>query len=162
MIDVAYRLEHSIEVEVSLSFAWNWRTDITTWDDPPAQFHLDGPFASDSWGTTLFPGREPVRWQIREVRPGVGFIIDVPRDGAVVSFEWLFDAVSNHQTRITQHIVLCGTNAQAYVNEVHAGFGSTLADGMKKIANTLEKAERSAARAPSIEPAVSRQTGTLR
>ena len=145
MNNVAYQLEHSMEAEVSLSFAWNWRTDITTWDDPPAQFHLDGPFASGSWGTTLFPGGEPVRWQIREVRPGVGFIIDIPLDEAVVSSEWSFDAVSAHRTRITQRIVLWGTNAKAYVNDVHVGFGSTLADGMNKIAGGLEKAQRAAA-----------------
>jgi hypothetical protein len=85
-----------------------------------------------------------VRWQIRAVRPGVAFIIDIPLDGAVTSCEWGFDAVSNHRTRITQRIVLWGTNAKAYVNDVQAGFGSTLADGMKKIADALEKAERAA------------------
>lgn len=59
-----------------------------------------------------------------------------------MSFEWSFDAVSNHRTRITQRIVLWGPDAKAYVNQVHAGFGSTLADGMKRIADALEKAER--------------------
>jgi len=73
----------------------------------------------------------------------VGFIIDIPLDGAVVSSEWWFDSVSSHRSRITQRIVLWGTNAKAYVNDVHVGFGSTLADGMKKIADAMEKAERS-------------------
>ena len=143
MRNIACVLEHSVEAEVSPLFAWNWRTDIKTWDDPPAQFQLDGLFASGSWGSTLFPGREPVRWQIRDVRPGAAFIIEVPLDGAAMSFEWLFDAVSNHRTRITQRILLWGDNAKAYVNQVQAGFGSTLADGMKKIADALERAERS-------------------
>jgi hypothetical protein len=70
MKNIAWQLEHSVEADVSLSFAWSWRTDVKKWDDPPAQFQLDGPFASGSWGTTLFPGQEPLRWQIREVRPG--------------------------------------------------------------------------------------------
>jgi hypothetical protein len=145
MKNIACQLEHSVEAEVSPSFAWNWRTDIKTWDDPPAQFQLDGPFASGSWGTTLMPGGESLRWQIRDVRPGASFIIELPLDGAVMSFEWLFDAVSDHRTRLTQRIVLWGANAQAYVNQVQAGFGSTLADGMKRIADALEKAERSTA-----------------
>jgi hypothetical protein len=145
MKNIACQLEHSVEADVSPLFAWNWRTDIKTWDDPSAQFQLDGPFASGSWGTTLFPGREPLRWQIRDVRPGAAFIIEVPLDGAAMSVEWLFDAVSNHRTRITQRILLWGDNAKAYVNEVQAGFGSTLADGMKKIADALERAERSTA-----------------
>ena len=75
----------------------------------------------------------------------MGFIIDIPRDEAVVSSEWSFDAVSTHRTRITQRIVLWGTNAQAYVNDVHVGFRSTLADGMNKIADALGKAQRAAA-----------------
>ena len=139
----AYQLEHSVEADVSPSFAWNWRTDIGNWDDPPAQFQLDGPFASGSWGTTLLPGREPLRWQIRDVQPGAAFVIDMPLDRAVISFEWLFAALSNHRTRITQRIVLWGPNAMAYVNHVEAGFGPTLADGMKRIANALDRAERS-------------------
>jgi len=142
MKNIAWQREYSVEADVSLSFAWNWRTDIKTWDDPPAQFQLDGPFAPGSSGITLFPGQEPLRWQIRDVRPGAGFVIEMPLDGASLSFEWLFEAVSNHRTRITQRIVLSGDNANAYVNHVHAGFGSTLADGMTRIANALESAAR--------------------
>jgi hypothetical protein len=143
MKNIACQLEHSVEAEVTLSFAWNWRTDVRTWDDPPARFQLDGPFASGSWGTTELPGQESRRWQIRDVRPGSAFIIDVPLEGAAMSFEWSFDAVSDHRTRITQRILLWGDNAEAYVEQVRAGFGSTLADGMKRIADALERAERS-------------------
>ena len=90
MKDITCQLEHSVEADVSPLFVWNWRIDIRTWDDPPAQFQLDGPFASGSWGTTLFPGREPLRWQIRDVRSGAAFIIEVPLDGAVMSLSgWL-------------------------------------------------------------------------
>jgi hypothetical protein len=146
MKNIACQLEHSVEAEVSLSFAWSWRTDINNWDDPLAQFQLDGPFASGSWGTTLLPGQEPLRWQIRDVRPGAGFIIDVPLDEAVISFEWLFATVSEQRTRITQRIVLAGDNAAAYVNQLQADFGSNLADGMKRIADAMVMAARSTER----------------
>jgi hypothetical protein len=92
--NIAFQLEESVEVEVSPLFAWSWRTDIKNWDDPPGQFQLDGPFASGSWGTTLLPGREPLRWHTRDVRPGTSFVIDMPLDRVVLSFQWLFDAVS--------------------------------------------------------------------
>jgi hypothetical protein len=141
MTNIAFQLEHSINVNVTPSFAWNWRTNIKNWDDPPAQFQLDGPFAKGSWGTTWIPGQEPIRWQIRDVRPGASFVIEMLLDGAVLSFEWLFDAVSNHTTRITQRIVLAGENANAYATDVRNGFGSTLRDGMKRIADALVKAE---------------------
>ena len=146
MTNIACQLEHSIEAEVSPAFAWSWRTDIKNWDDPPALFQLDGPFAQGSWGTTHLPGQEPIRWQIRDVRPGASFIIEMLLDRAVLSFEWLFDAVSNRRTRITQRLVLSGDHAAAYADQVRAGFGSTLADGMKRIADALVRAERSTGR----------------
>lgn len=143
MSNIACELEYSVEAEVSPSFAWNWRTDIQNWDDPPAQFWLDGPFATGSWGTTLLPGHEPLRWQIRDVQPGMAFNIEMPLDGAMLTFQWLFDAVCNHRTRITQRIVLSGDNAMAYVKQVQAGFGSNLVNGMKRIADAMARAERS-------------------
>ena len=141
MTNIACQLEHAIDAEVSPAFAWSWRTDVKNWDDPPAQFQLDGPFAQGSWGTTRLPGQEPIRWQIRDVRPGVSFIIEIRLDRAVLSFEWLFDSVSNRRTRITQRIVLSGNNAAAYADQVRAGFGLTLPDGMKRIADALVKAD---------------------
>jgi Polyketide cyclase / dehydrase and lipid transport len=144
MNNSACELEQSVEADVSPSFAWSWRTDVKNWHDPPAQFQLDGPFASGSMGTTLLPGQDPLHWHIREVRPGRSFIIEMPLDGAVLSFEWRFDAVSDCRTRITQYIVLSGDNAAAYASQVRAGFGSTLADGMKRIADAMASAERSA------------------
>ena len=143
MNNITCQLEASVEVEVSPSFAWDWRTDIRNWDDPPAQFQLDGPFANGSWGTTLLPGQEPLRWQIRDVRLGTAFIIEMPLDRATLAFQWLFDAVSNRRTRITQRIVLAGDNAAAYMDHVQASFGATLLEGMKRIGDAMARAERS-------------------
>ena len=143
MKHIAWELAHSVEADVALSFAWNWRTDVTTWDDPPARFELDGPFAAGSRGTTLLPGQEPLRWEIRDVHPGRSFIIEIPLDGAVLSCEWRFDAVSDRRTRITQRIVLSGDNAAACASDVRASFESTLADGMTRIADAMASAQRS-------------------
>ena len=87
-----------------------------------------------------------MRWHIRDVRPGAAFIIDVPLDRAVMSFEWLFDAVSEQRTRITQRIVLAGDNAAVYVKQVQEGFGSNLPDSMKRIADAMVRAARSTER----------------
>lgn len=144
MTNIAWQFAYSVEAEVSPSFAWSWQTDIRNWNDPSAQFRLDGPFADGTWGTTRLPGQEPMRWQVRDIRPGTSFIIDMPLDRAILSFEWMFDAISNRRTRITQRIVLSGDNAGAYADEVRASFGSTLSDGMKRIADELVRAERSA------------------
>lgn len=143
MNNIACQLEYSVVVKASPRFAWKWRTNIQNWDDPPAQFQLDGPFASGSWGATFLPGQEPLRWHIRDVRPEVAFLIEVPLDGATLAFEWLAEAVSNSQTRITQRIVLSGSNATAYLNQVQTGFGANLPDGMSRIADAMARAERS-------------------
>ena len=143
-MDFAFRLEHSVDVDVSLPFAWAWRTAIENWNDPPARFQLDGPFLSGTFGTTVLPGQDPARWRIREVHPPASFIIDMPLDGAVLSFEWLFHAVSNQRTLMTQRLVLSGVKAAAYVEQVRAGFATSLADGMQRLADDMARAARSA------------------
>jgi hypothetical protein len=84
-----------------------------------------------------------LRWHIRDVRPGTSFVIDMPLDRAVLSFQWLFDTVSNRRTRITQRVVLSGDNAAAYAKEIRATFGATLRDGMRRIADAMARAARS-------------------
>ena len=79
------------------------------------------------------------------------FIAEVERvlsllDGAVLVFEWLFDAVSIDRTRMTQSIVLSGANATAYVNQVQTSLGSNLSDGMARMTATMAKAARSTKR----------------
>ena len=144
MNDVAYQVEYSVEAPASPAFAWDWRTDVKNWDDPPAQFQLDGPFAAGSWGTTRLPGQEPLRWHIRDVRPGRSFTIDMPLDRATLSFEWRFEAVSDRRTRLRQRIVLAGDNGAAYAAQVRAAFGSGLPEGMNRIAAALAAAAASA------------------
>lgn len=140
MSDVALQLEHSVEANVNPAFAWSFRVDVRTWNDPPAKFELDGPFAPGSRGTTLLPDQPPVCWIIREVEFGESFTIEMELDRATLSFEWRFDPLPESRTRMTQRIVLAGENAPAYVDQVKAGFGSTLADGMSRIAAEIEKA----------------------
>jgi hypothetical protein len=147
MTDNALVLEQSIEVDVSLEFAWTFRTDVANWSDPPATFHLDGPFANGGQGRTMVPGQPPWVWSIREVRPRRSFAIEMALDRATIRFEWLFDAVPGGTTQLTQRIILYGTNALAYKEQVEAGFGPTLSDGMKRIAEQMVAADLAIKRA---------------
>ena len=63
-------VEHSVDANVSMTFAWNHWTEVANWDDPPAQFSLDGPFAEGAAGTTRMPGQAPIYWRVRDVVPG--------------------------------------------------------------------------------------------
>jgi len=140
MTDRAVVLEHAIDVDVSPAFAWSFRTDVATWDDPPATFILDGPFADGTPGRTLMPGQPASSWWVRDVRPGRSFAIEMPLDRAALRFEWHFDAVSARRTRLTQRVILSGTNAGAYRDQVEAGFGPNLAPGMERIAASMAAA----------------------
>jgi hypothetical protein len=146
---IAWQLEYSVEADVSRAFAWQFRTDVSNWNDPPAQFTFEGPFEAGSCGTTLLPGQDTVHWRIREVRHGESFVVEMQLDRATLSFEWYFDRVSEDRTKLTQRIVLSGDNALAYAGQVEAGFGRNLADGMRRIAAEMVDAEKRSNRADS-------------
>jgi len=149
MADATLVLEHSVEAEVSVAFAWRWRTDVANWVDPPATFTLAGPFEPGSAGTTLMPGQTPIRWRIGAVIPERSFVIEMPLDDAVLAFEWLFDALGESRMRLTQRVLLAGAGAAAYLVQVKAGFGATLTAGMKRIAaDMVSAARRQAANGP--------------
>jgi hypothetical protein len=147
MTDNALVLEQSIAVDVSPEFAWSFRTDIANWIEPPATFHLDGPLADGAQGRTMMPGQPPLVWSVRDVRPGRSFAIEMALDRATIRFEWLFDAAPDGTTQMTQRIILSGTNAPAYKEQVETGFASTLSDGMKRIAEQMVAADRAIKRA---------------
>jgi len=142
MSEIALHLEYSLEAEVSPAFAWQFRTDVSNWNDPPATFVLDGPFEAGSRGTTQLPGQETLHWNIREVRHSESFVTEMQLNGATLTFEWFFERVSGHRTKLTQRIVLSGANAGTYARQVEAGFGPNLADGMKRIAAETAAAEK--------------------
>jgi hypothetical protein len=146
MDPIALQLEHSVEAEVGLGFAWRFQTDVTNWNDPPAEFALDGPFEEGSCGTTLLPGQEPLHWRITKIRPGKAYVLEMQLDRAALTFEWRFEVVTERRTKLTQHIVLSGDNAREYAVQVEAGFGPTLRDGMRRIATEMAAAENNASR----------------
>ena len=43
MSEILSQLEYSIRADICPGFAWWFRTDVANWDDPPAEFVLDGP-----------------------------------------------------------------------------------------------------------------------
>ena len=140
MSEIALRLQYSVEAGVPSAFAWRFRTDVANWNDPPARFSLDGPFEAGSRGTTLLPGQAPLHWRISEVEPGKSFVVELQLEQATLAFEWRFDELPGHRTKLTQEIVLSGDNAPACAAQVEAGFGSNLAAGMKRIAAEMEAA----------------------
>jgi hypothetical protein len=141
MSEIVLTLKCSVEADVTSAFAWQFRTDVSNWNDPPARFALDGPFEAGSCGTTQLPGQAPLHWRITEVRPHRSFVVAMQLDQAMLVFAWQFDQLPGHKTRLTQEIVLSGDNAAAYAMQVEAGFGSNLEAGMKRIAADIAATE---------------------
>jgi len=55
MSGVGWQIEYSANTEASVNCAWAYMSSVANWDDPPAQFRLDGPFVNGSRGTTEIP-----------------------------------------------------------------------------------------------------------
>ena len=117
-----------------------YRTDITTWSDPPATFMLAGPFVEGTQGTTLIPGQDPLTWWIRDIHTGSSFAIEMPLDRATLRSEWHIVPVSEQRTKLTQRIVLSESNTSAYREQVQTGFGPTLAAGIARMSADIEAA----------------------
>jgi hypothetical protein len=138
----AVRLAHAIDVDVTRDFAWRYRTDVANWSDSPATFAIEGPFRTGASGTTTMPGQDPVRWRVAAMHEGEAFVIEMPLDGATLAFEWRFEARTPSRTRVTHTITLTGPNAAAFADQVTAGFASTLATGLEKVAADMVSAAR--------------------
>jgi hypothetical protein len=99
MSDVAWQIEHSVEADVGVHQAWDFWTNVSHWDDPPAQFALDGSFVEGAVGRTVLPGQPPIQWTVRDVVQGESATILMDLDRATLSFIWRFDALSEHRTK---------------------------------------------------------------
>jgi hypothetical protein len=137
--DVIWQASHSIKTRAGAEFAWRYWTDVGNWDDPPARFEFTGAFVTGARGLTHLPGQPPIEWFVRDVMEGSSATIEIPADGAVLSFDWKFEAVAEGSTLLTQRIVLRGRDAEKYL-----GYARTLEEnlplGMKKMASAIEKA----------------------
>lgn len=133
-----WQFECSVECHAPRSFAWRYWTNIANWNDPPATFHIDGPFAAGSKITTTLPG-QTLHSVIRYVLPDSEAIIDLQLPETILTFHWALESLSDVRTRITQHLELSGANAPSLVAQARMMEQTTPA-GMKKLAAAIEEA----------------------
>jgi hypothetical protein len=153
-----WQCQCSIEVDVPVSFAWRYMTDIRNWNDPPAEFTLDGPFIEGSRGITEMPGRPPAMWTIRDVQPGRAYTIEGGSflERAVLLVHWRFDSLSERTATLTQRIELLGENAAAYVDDIKSAFEPNMEPGLRRIAQSMERRHIEAGAARPDPPATAR------
>lgn len=139
----AWECQRSVDVEVAVSFAWSYMTDVGNWNDPPAEFTIEGPFAAGTRGTTRMPGQPANSWTVHDVDPGRGYTIrGAFSEDAFLLCHWRFDPLSEHSTRLTQRLELCGENAASYVSDIRSAFEPHLEPGMRRIALLMTQAAR--------------------
>jgi hypothetical protein len=101
---------------------------------------LNGPFDVGSRLTTSLPG-QTLHSLIREVVNGSRSdeaIIDKQLPGAILSFQWKFESLSQDRTRITQRLVLSGADAEALVAPTSA-LEKTAPEGTGKVVSAIER-----------------------
>jgi hypothetical protein len=140
MSEPAWEFRYSIECNATRRFAWKFWTDIANWDDPPAKFHLDGPFDIGTRLTTTLPGQV---WHsfIRDLKPEREATIEMQLPDAILSFNWKFEELSADRIRITQRLVLSGANAISFLAQART-MEASVPDGMKKVVAAIERAQR--------------------
>src|SRR4051794_4569164 len=133
-----WEMEHAVEAAVPREAAWAFMSNVANWNDPPAVFHLDGPFTDGSRGTTTMPDQPQREWRLRDVRPPETYTVEGDLGGATFSATWTFHAIAPGRTRLTQRMVLAGANAAQIRDAVEAAFAPNLAPGMERIARSIE------------------------
>ena len=133
-------LEHAEVTPASLSFVWEYWTDVTYWDDPPAEFLLEGPFESGVRGMTALPDSDPMHWTLRDVQHEKAYCIETDLSDAVLIWEWSFTSLPDGRTRLRQRIGVTGAGAEDAAAGVRQAFGPSLADGMRRVARLLAEA----------------------
>ena len=134
----AWEFEQSVECSAPREFCWGYWTNIANWDDPPARFHMEGPFADGSRITTELPG-QTLHSVIRDVEEGHAATIELALPNAVFCFHWRFDDLPEERTRISQRLVLSGEDAGLFVDQAKV-MGQTAPDGLKRLVEAMERA----------------------
>ena len=132
-----WEFRHSVIANANRQTVWEFVSNIDNLarieGDAVESMTLDGPFQTGTRGATKMRGQEPTHWRLAEVEPPERATCEVELSEAVVRFVWTYEELSDGQTRLTQHIVLEGPGAQAYVPFMEEHFVGNILKGMDKL-----------------------------
>jgi hypothetical protein len=138
MRKTVWEFEHAVECAVPREFAWSYWTDAANWDDPPAQFEFDGPFAVGTRLKTILPGRT-LPSVIREVEAGRAARIEMEVMEALLAFCWSFEEVAERRVRIMQRVELSAAEAEGLVGQARV-MEQSVPQGMARLVVNMERA----------------------
>ena len=151
---MTWQLTHSVTANTNRQSVWAWHSNVENW----ARFEgaavesitVDGPFQAGAHITTKLPGQDPQHSTLIEVEPPRRTVIEMELRDAVLRFAWTFEELSDNRTRLSQHIVLVGPGAEAYVSFMEVHFAPNIGTGMERIAEDMARCAASAYTAESV------------
>ena len=138
-----WELKHSVIANADRRTVWEFVSDIDNLarveGDAVESMTLDGPFQAGARGTTKMRGQEPTHWRLVEVQPPERAVSEVELVDAVVRFTWTYEELTDGRTRLSQHIVLEGPGAEAYVPAMEQYFAPNVGQGMERLAEAVAR-----------------------
>jgi uncharacterized protein YndB with AHSA1/START domain len=138
-----WEAKHSAIAEVHRSTAWAWHSNVENWvqfeGNAVESITVDGPFQAGTHITTKMPGQEPYSSTLVLVEPPCHTLIEMKLSDAVLRFDWTFEELAENRTRFTQHVMLEGPNAKAYVPLMEQHIAPNMGEGMERIAAEMVK-----------------------
>jgi len=137
MSEPVWTFEHAVECVVPRVFVWKYWTNPANWDDPPARFEFDGPFAVGTRLTTVLPGQR-LQSVIREILHEREALIEMELTRATVEFRWRFEELAVERTKITQVIRLSGEGGAGLIEQAKV-LEQSVPLGMTKLAAAVRR-----------------------
>ena len=138
-----WELKHSVIAAANRRTVWQFVSNIDNLarieGDALESMTLDGPFQTGTRGVTKMRGQEPTHWRLAEVEPPERATYEMELSGAVVRFVWTYEELSDGRTGLTQHIVLEGPGAEAYLPFMEEHFVGSIPRGMEKLAEEVAR-----------------------
>jgi hypothetical protein len=142
-MSMPWELKHSVIANAPRQAVWEFVSQIDNLarveGDAVESMTLDGPFQAGTRGTTKMRGQEPTHWRLVEVRPLERAVTEVELTEAVVRFAWTYEELTEGRTRMSQHIVLEGPGAEAYVPVMEQYFAPNVGQGLERLAEEVAR-----------------------
>ena len=137
-----WSMTESVETNADRAFSFRYLTSIDNMVADPGieRVEADGPHRDrvGMRGRTYLTGGGTVDWVVTDVQEPQRLVIEVALPGASLRFDFQFEDRPGGGSILRQQVSLFGANAREYVDEVEAGFGPTLRDGMLAVRDRIE------------------------
>jgi hypothetical protein len=142
-MNMVWEFRHSVIANANRQTVWEFISNIDNMarieGDAVESMTLDGPFQTGTRGTTKMRGQAPTHWTLAGVEPPERATYEMELSGAVLRFAWSYDELNDGRTRLTQHVLLEGPSAEAYVPFMEEHFVGNIPKGMERLAAEIAR-----------------------